>query len=803
MRAVILITCAIFFFSAAAAQQFQPAASIPLDAGARPSQVLWADLDNDSLLDIIMVDSGQHPLVIRMFTKPVPGPALQTLLTTSYRSGTVAARDVNQDNKIDLVLSGVTSSGMTGTQFFLNQGGFSFQSTNSTLPGSTKIDFRDLNNDGMAEAIMIKTSGSLAVFKNSHNVFTPLFDSTHVAAQDFTIYDVDGNGFNDLVVSGRNQSGLPVLFVLEFKDNFDTLRTLRITPAVSGRLRAGDLDHNGFFDLVAAGETMSGNLVTQTFLNSGTQFTNGRSYAGLENTAMEIADLDSDGKADVGFLGRNTLNQSVAWINTNAGDSLILPGTHTLQQAFGDYDRDGDLDLLQATDTLSLVILENSESRHNQGPAFSPDMFGAQLFSRFFIFWDTASDDRTPAAALTYDLAVSGAHPIVSGEFDLTLHDRLLVTYGNQGTRNFDLLRATGSFSFQVQPVDNAYNPTGRVSGSGGGTGVPGQSCTSSVTVKSLAVCDSAAVKLSAGGAPAFWFSFSDGFVGRHDTLTVKPAAHDTLFSFVPKAQLSCSNLTVFLLQQQPTDTVRISLSGIACVDSLAVLTVDTQWQGVTWKNISGAIVAHGDSISYSVTKSETLMVAGKNNHGCTLLGTAQLRPDIPIVSVNGEDFKVTEGQSVQLIASGATAYRWAPAAGLNDDAIANPLATPSATTTYTVTGRDSIGCIAQNTVLVEVTGSPFLPTLFTPNGDGKNDELRVYGLDNPKNFHLTIFNREGAIVYETTDWTIASTQGWNGAHNGTSQPSGLYYWKVEGNADQGGVLQVNGKTKGSVLLLR
>ena len=50
-------------------------------------------------------------------------------------------------------------------------------------------------------------------------------------------------------------------------------------------------------------------------------------------------------------------------------------------------------------------------------------------------------------------------------------------------------------------------------------------------------------------------------------------------------------------------------------------------------------------------------------------------------------DQTITQGQSVQLSVSGATNYLWTPSTGLSDPTSATPIASPSTTTTYSVTG--------------------------------------------------------------------------------------------------------------------
>lgn len=63
----------------------------------------------------------------------------------------------------------------------------------------------------------------------------------------------------------------------------------------------------------------------------------------------------------------------------------------------------------------------------------------------------------------------------------------------------------------------------------------------------------------------------------------------------------------------------------------------------------------------------------------------------------------ICEGSAVELLAEGAAIYRWDPPTGLSDASIPNPIATPSVTTTYEVTGIDVLGCVDVKYVTVTV----------------------------------------------------------------------------------------------------
>ena len=123
--------------------------------------------------------------------------------------------------------------------------------------------------------------------------------------------------------------------------------------------------------------------------------------------------------------------------------------------------------------------------------------------------------------------------------------------------------------------------------------------------------------------------------------------------------------------------------------------------------------------------------------------------------------------------------YTWQPTAGLNDTTIAQPTATPTQTTAYILTVRDTTTgtlCDWTSTDTVNVFVEPPCPTpeqpleiynIFTPNGDTRNDFFFIKNL--PANSALQIFNRWGGRVYESSNY--------NNKWDGGGVPDGTYYY--------------------------
>lgn len=68
-----------------------------------------------------------------------------------------------------------------------------------------------------------------------------------------------------------------------------------------------------------------------------------------------------------------------------------------------------------------------------------------------------------------------------------------------------------------------------------------------------------------------------------------------------------------------------------------------------------------------------------------------------------------------------------------------------------------------------------YVPTAFSPNGDGKNDLFLPKSAQEFRDYNLTIFDRWGSLVFETND----INQGWDGKQGTTDADGEVYIWRI------------------------
>ncbi len=177
-------------------------------------------------------------------------------------------------------------------------------------------------------------------------------------------------------------------------------------------------------------------------------------------------------------------------------------------------------------------------------------------------------------------------------------------------------------------------------------------------------------------------------------------------------------------------------------------------------------------------SKTTTYGAIYKDQYGCldTFFSRGVIRP-LPNVQILNHDTTVKYGQSIQLLASGAYLYSWNPLGAITNPNLSNPHVAPTEPTTFYVWGLAEDGCRNIDSVKINIDyrDNLFVPTAFSPNGDGKNDEFRISNITFQKLQEFRVFNRWGQEIFSTTD----PKKGWNGSWKGVPQDMGVYQYHI------------------------
>ena len=202
--------------------------------------------------------------------------------------------------------------------------------------------------------------------------------------------------------------------------------------------------------------------------------------------------------------------------------------------------------------------------------------------------------------------------------------------------------------------------------------------------------------------------------------------------------------------------------------------------------------------ISPASTGVHVYTVVRTDSYGCTDTASIAINvlPLPNVVITNGDTAVVRYGDELQLIAEGGIKYSWSPSWGMNNPNISSPVIRPSESRLYTVVGVDDNGCGNQDEIWIEVDFSHnlFIPTAFSPNGDGNNDVFRIANFGFQRVSEFSVYNRWGQQVFYSND-----NRGWDGTYRGAEQDGGTYYYVIRAAFADGHVETF----KGDVILVR
>ncbi len=182
----------------------------------------------------------------------------------------------------------------------------------------------------------------------------------------------------------------------------------------------------------------------------------------------------------------------------------------------------------------------------------------------------------------------------------------------------------------------------------------------------------------------------------------------DTWFYLTSTNSLGCVHKDSAFFDYYPDPAPVITAAGPFCIDAAAVNLVANN-PGGTWS---------GTGITNSATGTFNPATAGAGTHiisyitplPCGDTATTSITVNaLPVINFTPANPAFCEGASVNVTVSGANTYSWTPATGLSATTGATVTADPAATTTYTVTGTNVSGCVANGYVTVTVNPLPVI----------------------------------------------------------------------------------------------
>jgi gliding motility-associated-like protein len=297
------------------------------------------------------------------------------------------------------------------------------------------------------------------------------------------------------------------------------------------------------------------------------------------------------------------------------------------------------------------------------------------------------------------------------------------------------------------------------------------------------ALCPGQCVNLSGLGGLYYSWSPATGLNATNQPFVTSCPPSTQVYSFTTWVG-SCSDTKSVTVQVLPLPTLSLDDNVNLCKGD-SVLLQPFGCTNYSWSPPTGLSATDIPNPWAFPNTTTTYTVTATNANSCPVV----LKDSI-IVNVIINPYTVAPettiilGTSVSIYANGGANYFWTPGETLSNTNTPDPVASPTATTTYYVTIIFPDGCKAYDSVIVRVDPNPIInfPNAFTPNGDGKNDRFRPQykGLLDVEYFR--VYNRWGQLLYESTN----ISEGWDGTFKGLEQEVGTYVYLFGGKSTVG-----------------
>ncbi|MBI5192546.1 MAG: VCBS repeat-containing protein, partial [Nitrospirae bacterium] len=443
---------------------------------------VFGDYDNDGDLDIFSVGMNDYYGYVAnlyrndgWFENEAYFPKVHNFGGAYY--GSAAFGDYNNDNYLDIAYSGITSHCYCSVYILKEStgtGGFG-SAVFHPLNSYTFFDsFGDYDNDGDLDMLVTgwdDLGGKFSmIYRNDGGgnfIDTAPFAEISDGSGAFGDYDNDGD--LDILITGNSPDG-PVSKVYrnDGGGNFTDISASMI-GVYNSSVAWGDYDSDGDLDILLTGYTGSGTTgVSKVYRNDG-----GGNFVDISASLIAVydssaawGDYDNDGDFDIlltGYTGSGTTEVTKVYRNDGGGNFVDifapLGWVDHGSVSWGDYDNDGDLDVL----LLQIEGLYRNNTTVSNTPPVAPNGLSEVIEdNKVTLAWNKSTDAETPQDGITYNLRIGTSLKsceIMSPMSDADTGTRRIPAIGNVNHNNswsiYNL--PSGRYYWSVQAIDNGF----------------------------------------------------------------------------------------------------------------------------------------------------------------------------------------------------------------------------------------------------------------------------------------------------------------------------------------------------------
>ncbi len=452
------------------------------------------------------------------------------------------------------------------------------------------------------------------------------------------------------------------------------------------------------------------------------------------------------------------------------------------------------VNIASATNTIcignSLNLTANGATDYNWSPSTGLNITNGNIVSAspsITTIYNVLGTQNTCTATSVFQVSVipypniitSISEPIICGGESSNLTANGATSYS--WSPSSGLNSTNSSFVVASPSVSTLYTLTGFNGGCSGSVNllvevVPYPNMT--LTSPNYEICRGQSTKIEVSGAQNYTWTPTTGLSNVNSASVIAAPLSNinyTIFGINQNGTVICSQQVSYSVIVIPIANPIVSNSIALCQGEKTTL-IASGGNSIIWTPTVGLNNNIGSSVIASPTISTLYNVDVSNNGFCGGSKTiyVQVNPNPKVQA--GRDTSINLNEPMYLSASGTGTMTWIDGEEIACKDCPNSQVFPKRNSCYVIETVNEFGCKAKDQMCIEVTRDfgIYIPNVFSPNGDGLNDEFLVFGY-NISEFYIEIFDRWGEFIFNSKDITI----GWKGTYKNKICQDGVYVYKV------------------------
>lgn len=291
--------------------------------GVKYGSISIGDIDNDNDQDILITgENSSNIRIAKLYVNDGNGTYTEVIGTPfeGVSRGSVKFVDINNDNDLDLLITGVGSLSSTVAKLYTNDGSGNFTEVLGTIFDNVQLSavaFSDIDSDGDQDVIITGYNGSQASAKlytnDGNGNYTEVIGTNFQGVQESSVAfsDIDNDGDQDILLTGYSFGEWAILYTNDGNGNYTEVTGTPFDGVRGNEKMCGfaDVDNDNDQDILITGWGGIAGRISKLYANDGsgnyTEVT-GAPFIGISYSSIAFTDIDNDNDQDLMIVGYHT-----------------------------------------------------------------------------------------------------------------------------------------------------------------------------------------------------------------------------------------------------------------------------------------------------------------------------------------------------------------------------------------------------------------------------------------------------------------------------------------------------------------